>query len=306
LQLPFLWYVKMFLRVTHAVSRRQEFVADELAARTVGSKPLIEGLRTVHGVGSAFGVYWEGDCAPVLRAGFRPPLLEGFEQFLGSREVAETINKHMEDEMKTGKADPYDTHPPLKDRIAAVESYPEGEVASDDPTALALLLDEEGLEAHLLDSVTESGAAKELQPITWSEVGTRVYLPQWHALLKANAQGLGGITPEAIGALATNAKALGRRFVTPGGEKVPDEEAEGLAGAVVGAALATLLVSQGRQLDASPGHPITISAGSVQLEPFNVVSSIAGGSTNMAAWQNQCAELGIQGTDLGRLAVPAA
>jgi heat shock protein HtpX len=41
LQKPFLLYGNMFLRITHAVSRRQEFVADELAARTAGSQSLI-------------------------------------------------------------------------------------------------------------------------------------------------------------------------------------------------------------------------------------------------------------------------
>lgn len=44
LQKPFHWYGKAFLRMTHAVSRRQEFTADALAARIVGCRSLIEGL----------------------------------------------------------------------------------------------------------------------------------------------------------------------------------------------------------------------------------------------------------------------
>jgi Zn-dependent protease with chaperone function len=55
LQAPFRWYARMFLRVTHAVSRRQEFIADELAARTVGVKPLTDGLCSVHRVAPRLG-----------------------------------------------------------------------------------------------------------------------------------------------------------------------------------------------------------------------------------------------------------
>jgi Zn-dependent protease with chaperone function len=84
-QIPFLLYSRMFLRVTHAVSRRQEFVADELAARVIGSKPLIGGLRTVHTVAPAFNAYWVNECAPILNAGFHPPLTEGFQRFVQGR-----------------------------------------------------------------------------------------------------------------------------------------------------------------------------------------------------------------------------
>jgi heat shock protein HtpX len=40
LQFPFIWYGKLFLRVSHAVSRRQELAADRLAAHVVGARPL--------------------------------------------------------------------------------------------------------------------------------------------------------------------------------------------------------------------------------------------------------------------------
>jgi heat shock protein HtpX len=57
LQKPFLWYGKVFLRVTHAVSRDKEFAADELTACLVGSRPLSEGLKLIHGAALAFNVY---------------------------------------------------------------------------------------------------------------------------------------------------------------------------------------------------------------------------------------------------------
>jgi heat shock protein HtpX len=51
---PFEWYGNMFLRGTHVVSRRQEFSADALAARTAGARALTKGLRVLHGSDPAF------------------------------------------------------------------------------------------------------------------------------------------------------------------------------------------------------------------------------------------------------------
>jgi hypothetical protein len=292
----------MFLRITHAVSRRQEFVADELAARAVGSKPLIDGLRTVHGVAPAFQAYWFNECAPVLNAGFRPPLVEGFEKFVQAGQIAEAIDKHLDEQLKTEKADPYDTHPPLKERIAAVANIPAGDVAGDDPLALSLLENLPALENELLAVLAGAEKAAALKSIHWNEVCTQVYLPQWLALVKANAAALSGIIPESLPQWAADVKGFGKRFVDSSGAKVTEENAEAMAGAVVGVALAVLLVNRGGKPDASPGKSVSVTSGAIVLEPFGVMQSLATGKTTAEAWQRQCAELGIQGADLGKIA----
>ena len=57
IQAPFRWYGNMYLRTTLAISRAQEFAADRLAARVIGSAAMIEGLRTVHRVAGASNYY---------------------------------------------------------------------------------------------------------------------------------------------------------------------------------------------------------------------------------------------------------
>jgi len=304
LQFPFLWYGKMFLRITHAVSRRQEFVADELAARAIGSQPLIGGLRTVHGVGPAFDAYWFNECAPVLNAGYRPPLTEGFRQFVQSGKVADAIDKQLNEELKTGKADPYDTHPPLKERIAAVEHLPAGDPGPDDPPATTLLADVPALENHLVTTMAGPEAAGKLKPIDWTEVCTEVYLPQWTALVKANAAALNGVTPESLPQCAEDLNAFGKRCRNHANEAPDDENAEGLACGVVGAALTLLLVHKGGKADATPGKDISVAVGSIEVEAFGILRSLADGKLNAADWQRRCSELGIQRMDLGN-AVPA-
>jgi hypothetical protein len=299
LQLPFLWYGKMFLRITHAVSRRQEFVADELAARTVGSKPLIDGLRNVHGAGRAFPAYWVNECAPVLSAGFRPPLAEGFHRFVESDPVASSIHKELEEEMKSEQGDPYDTHPPLKERIAAIEALPPGQIEVDDPPASDLLANLPELEVQLLATMADPDKTAKLQSIDWAEVAAQVYLPQWKSLTKSNAKPLQGVTPESLPALAKDLKKFGSTLKTPDGSVPDEEQAAGFANFVVGAALSVLLVTRGGKADSEPGLPLTVRVGQKTVETFAILQQLADGKLTEATWLSEIHDLGITGADLG-------
>src|SRR2546425_7394449 len=84
LQKPFAWYGNLFLRITHAISRRQEYTADALAARAEGARPVVHALRVIHGTAGAFDTFWQSEVVPVLSAGFCPALAEGFNQFLSA------------------------------------------------------------------------------------------------------------------------------------------------------------------------------------------------------------------------------
>ena len=121
LQKPFLWYGKSFLRITHTISRGQEFTADALAAHTVGTRSLIEGLKLTYGAANAFESYWFDEVAPMLRYGFHPPLAEGFRRYLASPRIAAAISTGLDRELAEGETNLYDTHPPLRARIAALE-----------------------------------------------------------------------------------------------------------------------------------------------------------------------------------------
>jgi Zn-dependent protease with chaperone function len=298
LQLPFVWYGNMFLRVTHAISRRQEYVADALAARTVGAKPLADGLRAVHGTGLAFNAYWQNECAPVLHAGFHPPLVEGFAHFIQANEIAEAINKHVDEELKTGKANPYDSHPPLKDRIAAVANLPAGNIPAEDPLAISLLENVPSLESELLVTIAGPEAAQKLKPVLWKDVGAQVYLTQWKQLAKANAAALKGVTPESLPQVAADSKEFGLKLVDWRGMGPANGGATALAGGVLGAALIVLLLEHGASIDTSPGSAITVTKGETTVEPFNVVNGLLTGKIAAAAWLQQCAALGINGVDL--------
>jgi hypothetical protein len=80
-------YGKALLRITHAVSRCQEFAADEFAVRLVGSRPVSEGFKLIHGAALAFNAYWRNDVVPVLSRGFHAPMAEGFHRHFTSPQI---------------------------------------------------------------------------------------------------------------------------------------------------------------------------------------------------------------------------
>jgi Zn-dependent protease with chaperone function len=299
LRAPFLWYGRIFLRITHAVSRRQEFVADELAARTVGARPLADALRSIHKVAPAFDYYWNRECTPVLSAGFLPPLADGFGQFVRAGRVAERMDKHLEEQLAHGEADPYDTHPPLRDRIAAVARLPQGSDLPEDLPALSLLEDVPTLERELMAQVAGADKVASLTSIAWSEVGSRVYVPQWTRLVHLNAAGLKAVTPESLSQVAADLGAFGKTLVDPSQEPPDAESAAALANAVVGAALILLLIRCGGELSLTPGNDISVKLRGHEVRPFAVLPALQSGDMTARAWELRCVELGIARADLG-------
>jgi len=304
LQAPFRLYGMMFLRITHAVSRRQEYVADELAARTIGAKPLTDGLCQVHKAAPAFAHYWENECSPVLQAGFLPPVAAGFGEFVNTGSVAEQMNQHLSEQLAAGKTDPYDTHPPLKDRIAAVANLPAGRVLAEDPPSVSLLENVPALERELLARAAGAETVAKLKDIVWADVGQAIYVPQWSKLVQMNIARLRGVTPETLGTLAANLRDFGSTLVDFSGRSPFGQNAENLAVAVVGAAITLRLLQRGGVLQATLGSDICVTLNGHRLLPFALVSALKSGEMKPETWAQQCAELGLNGTALGTV-IPA-
>jgi Zn-dependent protease with chaperone function len=278
LHLPFVWYGQMFLRVTQAISRRQEFAADALAARTVGARPLGSGLRTIFGAALAYDGYWRDEVIPVLSAGFLPPLADGFAQFLREPRVADAVNRATQEEMTTPRADPYDSHPSLPDRIKALEGLPPGPESASDPPALSLLENAADAEPPLAASLLKPGAPA-LRPVSWPEVGIEVQVPYWEARVRREAPLLARQTVADI-----------PRLILPSNW---EEAARRTRSVTLGAALAVALVGTGWTVESLPGAAPVLHRGADTLEPFSVVQDLQDGKLTDQAWQERAAVLGI-------------
>ena len=123
---PFIWYAKAFLRITAKISRQQEFAADRRAVASAGRAAYAAGLERVHAYGPAFDSYWGGEVAPLLDRGHRPAISDGFSRFIAHQNVAEAADTHLE-RLRDEETDPYDSHPSLPERLAAIEGLPAGD-----------------------------------------------------------------------------------------------------------------------------------------------------------------------------------
>ena len=300
---PFEWYGNAFLRITHAISRRQEFAADALAARVSGTTTAIDALKAVHGAGMAFEPYWHSEVVPAIQKGFRPPLAEGFRQFVAAPPIASNVVEALEKEIAEGKVDPYDTHPPLRDRITALEAEPAVDHGRDvdRAPAISLLENVSALEQALLDEIVIEDYRGKLAPIAWEEAGERVWVPLWREQARANAEVLAGITPNMLPKLAEDRGGLAVKLKLVEDRGEADDATMRHSAHVVGTALAVGLGDRGFAVRALPGHPVFFERDGLSITPFQALGDLADGTLSAESWRDQVERAGIASLDLGRV-----
>jgi heat shock protein HtpX len=299
---PFRWYGRAFLRVTHAVSRRQEFTADALAARTVGVGPQREALRTLYATSDAFDRYWRDELVPALQRGLRPPLAAGYRHYLAAAPVAPAVEAALQAALEQGSSDPYDTHPSLAERLAALDGLPDGEPASADPAAIALIDDVPALEQRLIGFLASPEAA--FEPVAWEQIGERLWRPFWRERVGQYAAGLAGLTPPDLPAQAADLAPLAVRLGIAGaGEEVSPEQAQGAAW-VIGIALCTALADRGWSIEAMPGDDVVLRSGADAVRPFTLMRDLDGGTLSAGDWLLLCERARIARLDLGAAVAP--
>jgi len=138
-----------------------------------GTTTTIDALKVIHGAGMAFAPYWHMEVVPALQRGFRPPLADGFRHFVTAPDIATNVATALETEIADGKVDPYDTHPPLRERILALEAVPVGNGVTNDDASLAISLidDVAALELALVDGIVRDEFRGKLAPLTWEDAG---------------------------------------------------------------------------------------------------------------------------------------
>jgi Zn-dependent protease with chaperone function len=306
LTLPFQWFANLFFRVTHAISRHQEVKADQLAARVVGREPLASGLQATDAAAYVFAPYWHANVYPLLSAGFLPPLAAGFDTFREAPWLAGLLSSR-----EPAAENPFDTHPSLPARLAALGVTPADSKPATGPRAVSLLDDPAALESRLATHLTspEGRASKPegtsssltpeprpLTPITWDEVGTKVWLPDWEKAADKHRRHLEGLTPATLPGF--DWERLGRRLTAGQSDAQPLHAADSL----VGVALAVALSRAGFTVDSTPGLNATLVGPADRIEPFGVRERLASGPEAVAAWQELCLRVGIAEVDLGSLA----
>jgi Zn-dependent protease with chaperone function len=172
----FQWYAKLVLRVTQEESRAQEYAADRVAARIAGPANVIAALERLPGIDAAFDFYLARYVSPGIELGLLPPppdLFGGFIGFLAEPSRQAELAR-LRDRPARQSPDPYDSHPPLAERIAALPhaGYPPQDSG---PRAVGILADPGNvLAAVAMRALREQLTGK--QATTWDALAQAVGL----------------------------------------------------------------------------------------------------------------------------------
>lgn len=284
---PFALYLRLFLRVSHAVSRHQEFLADQVGVRVAGAAPLGSALRKVRGIAPAFGQYWRDEVVPVLLRGRRPPVAAGFAHFLSVPSVAAAVRKIMV-EVNDSAPDPYDTHPPLAERLRAIGAVEQAPVeqGGGEP-AISLLGDVNATEVQLVRGLLHDDAP-EPEAISWAESGPFVYAAQWREVA-AREPAVRAESIASLPSLLRDPRRLGEKFA---GVKLPEERKE-VAHYVASVVIGRTLVGLGWTVNTLPGEPIRLENGDHSGQLVDWV--LAAETESDTAWATRWAAMGIEG-----------
>ncbi|WP_329064931.1 M48 family metallopeptidase [Streptomyces sp. NBC_01429] len=123
-------YAKLSLRATLADARRQEYAADATAARIAGRDATAAALREIPVLDSAHGFYLRSYALMGTDSGLLPPrgaVFGGFGELLSARALQLLP---LRDELPDEQVSPYDSHPPVADRVRRIEELPPSPVES--------------------------------------------------------------------------------------------------------------------------------------------------------------------------------
>jgi len=297
LHLPFRWYAILFLRISQAVSRSQEFAADRLAAAAVGANAVASALSKLAEGDLALEVYWQREFVPVVNAGLRPPMVDGFAHFLGQQPIREQVHRIVSERSATATPNPYDSHPATSDRIAALARLDAGPDRRGEPAAITLLREVPGLEQAALQPLLRAGAPP-LNALAWDQVGMLYVLPVWRGRLEEYGALLGAATVVSLPALARDAPQLGSRIADNGRFGGADGARQaGLQ--LLTAALGVALAAQGWIVESQPGEPLALCSGPTRFDPVEVVNDMIEGRMDDATWTSWCQEAGLSHVALG-------
>jgi len=285
-------YFIAFLRAINFVSRRQEYRADELACLVAGHQNLIDGLQAIHRAAVAWPAFWKNEVAPHLGDGSLVALGDGFARFVSVPEISSQIGKNLSTRLQEEKVGPYDTHPPLRDRIAAAEKVDACTAAQDARLACALLENLPSTEVDFVEHALPDLPRGSLQHVGWDDVAVRVVIPSWRKFVAEYAEPLRGVTVESIPNQVAKFREIGSRIRDPKGMLLSPDQRTARAGMMFAAAVALRLIQTGWELEVQPAT-FHIRRGNAEFNPFDAINQLMTKKLSRDAWSSRCRDLGI-------------
>jgi heat shock protein HtpX len=281
------WYHNNFLKMINHISRRQELRCDELAAIVAGQSAMIQMLSKLHAYGFLWGFYWQSEVFPLLEQNFVPPIGEGFLRYLKSPEISEISPELIRSEEAEGQLAPAGSHPPLSERIAALQELEEGSAPIDDRMMTALIVDLPTLELRFVENMYSGKVGGKFRPVAWSHAAEQVFLPKWKADVERYGHLFEGVRAESVPILVENRWNLGAKLPDPKGRLLTPAERAQSASRLIGYAVGLLLVEQGWKLVSSSGV-FEMRKGEDKVKPLMAIFQLGSHGMSAETWKEQC------------------
>lgn len=163
-------YGNFFMRTTRAAARRQELAADLAAVQVAGRDAAASALRELNALKSAFDFYMSSYATLGVGAGLLPP---PGQVFGGLRNLLDAHAQDLEElsrELPTEPASPYDSHPPLAERVARIEALPDDGRAGQTARPALDLLSNADAALTALEQAVLTPQALTLKRVDWQDL----------------------------------------------------------------------------------------------------------------------------------------
>jgi heat shock protein HtpX len=292
-------YATLFFKATHSISRQQEFIADRVAATVTSPATMQQALRAVEQTGVAFQSYFYNEVMPLLAAGFQPPILQGFNLFLAAPDVKNHLEQHLSQSLEAQQMQPFDTHPPMRERINALAKLPSITAQNTKPEpAIDLLNNLTVLEQELNQHFQFTGDYGVRKAITWENIGV-AYQEIWRKHVELNKLSLTGVNFQSLSDLEAY-KRLSRRltFGKPYLSHLSEEQAMPHVRSIVGAALMLALQARGYTIDVPVAQHVLAIKNDKTVKPIELLEKVFQAQIPAQEWQAFCFETGIASINL--------
>lgn len=286
------WYFIAFLRVINLISRKQEYRADELACLIAGRQNLIDGLQSIHRAAAAWPFYWKNDVAPSLGEGSLPAIGDGFVRFVSAPQVSAAISKGLATRLREEKTEPYDTHPPMRDRIAAAQLLPDCSAPQDPRPASTLLDNVPATEVSFVERCVPDMRLGTLKYVGWDDFASHVTIPSWQKFVNEYAEPLRGVTAESVLDRVSQFPQIGSRIRDPKGMLLSPPQRTARAGVLFASAIALAMIRSGWKLEIQPGS-FHMRHEEQEFNPFEAIQQLMAGRLPAQEWRSRCRKLGI-------------
>lgn len=288
-------YATLYLRVTLAISRAQEYAADRLASEMTDRATAARGLARIPSAAALHQMYVDTAFGPALSAPCRPPYLAGFATFLATDHAAEIAGQMTVATLGSATGSRYDSHPPIPDRITALGFDPSAfvDLPKVEVPAVGLLVDLDAVEHSLLSQWLVDDALG-YPAVNWEEVPRLAYVPRWaesveqHVRPHRSSLALAGLPLDLDGL-----DALGQAALDAAGERANKLDRERFGRHLARAWLATAAVGMGFEPVAAPGAPITFQREGATADLFGRYEAVLDGTATPEEFRRYLDHLGF-------------